>query len=210
MRIGPNFTDHRRLVDVTGTRLCVACSWTLGGKPPRTLRMWTVVARLDQPAPVVELGDKAVPFVNGEHLLLTNRRDMRWVAYSLAWPPDDGSPWLVAVAESGKKHTAPFTPVNYGSNAWTVVLDGVDIYSTPDQWRHVLSHSVALRSVGLSAADVESGHPSVVALKGDALDVWRTHAPHLAAYLGTPLLHLANMMITRETLGDYIRTYPTN
>jgi hypothetical protein len=209
-KLGPNFTDYRQLVHVNGTRLCVACSWTFGGKPPRTLRMWTIVARLDQPAPAVNLGEKAIPYVSGDYLLLTNRKDMRWVAATLAQPPADGSPWLVAVAESGQKHCAPFTPINHGTDRWTVRLDGTDITSTPDQWRHILSHSAALRHAGFSASAVETGQPPVVALEGDRLAVWCNHAPHLAAYVGTPLLHLANLMITKETVNDYRNTYPTN
>ena len=216
-KLGPNFTDYRRLTYVNGTRLCAACSWALGGKPPRTLRMWTVVARLDRPAEQLELGDKAVPYVTGDHLLLTNRRDMRPVAGCLADPPVDGSPWLVAVAESGQKHCAPFATINHGAGQWTTSLDGADIASTPDEWRMLLARSAALRGhrdasgkpAGFSAQAVETGQPSVVALQGDALDVWRTHAPHLAAYVDTPLLHLAQLMITKETVDDYIRSYPT-
>lgn len=218
MQIGPNFTDYRRLAYVDGTRLCAACSWALGGKPPKTLRMWTVVARLDQPAPQVALGDKTVPYVTGEYLLLTNRRDFRPVAATLADPPVDGSPWLVSVAESGQKHSAPFAPINHGAGEWTVTWDGTYITSHPTEWRHVLAHTSALRGyrtpdgkwAGFSAAAVESGQPPIAALKGDALHVWRSHAPHLAAYYGTPLLHLANLMITKETVDDYIRNYPIN
>lgn len=317
MQIGPNFTDYRKLAHVNGTRLCAACSWAFGGKPPNTLRMWTIVARLDQPSPLANLGTVAeegwslvadeyglasttqnpfddlvadehgqlqpltdeeidlftramnftleqresqwvktadlaqleeelgrqadpidlvgkveshrasvwsppqvprTPYVYGDYLHLTNRKDMRWVAATLADPPDDGSPWLVSVAESGQKHSAPFTPINRGAKRWTVAWDGIDISSTPAEWRHVLSHSAALRGyhrpdgkwAGFSAAAVESGQPPVVALTGEALNVWRTHAPHLAPYHGTPLLHLANLMITKETMDDYIRDYPTN
>lgn len=215
-KLGPNFTDYRKLVHVNGTRLCAACSFVFGGKPPRTLRMWTVVARIDQPAPTVELGEKSVPYVAGEYLHLTNRRDMRWVAATLAHPPAGGSPWLVAVAESGQKHCAPFATVNHGAGPWTTSLDGVDIASSPDEWRTLLAHSAALRGyrdpagkpAGFSAQAVESGQPPVVALQGNGLAAWRTHAPHLAAYVDTPLLHLIQLMITKETVDDYIRTYP--
>lgn len=43
--IGSNFTDYRKLARIDGTRMCAACSWTFGGKPPYTLRMWSIVAR---------------------------------------------------------------------------------------------------------------------------------------------------------------------
>lgn len=209
-KLGTSFTDYRTLAHIDGSRLCAACSWTYGGKPPHTLRMWSIVARLDRPAPRVQLGDKAKPHATGEYLLLTNRKDMRWAASTLADPPVDGSPWLVAVAESGQKHTAPFTAVNHGSGQWTVRLDSTDITSSPGEWRTVLSRSAALRRAGFSGAAIETGQPSIVALTGEGLTAWREHyQPHLAAYAGTPLLHLANLMITKETLDDFIRQYPT-
>lgn len=222
--IGPNFTDYRRLANVDGTRLCVACSWALGGKPPKTLRMWTVVARLDQPAPVVQLGDKASAPVSGQHLLLTNRRDLRPVASCLAWPPAYGSPWLAAVAESGQKHCVPFATVNHGDQRWTVTLDGVDITSAPGEWRHVLAHTAALRaaraapargtqsgSPAFTAAAVESGTAPVAAFADAHLvALWQHHIDRLRPWLGTPLLHLANLMITKEHADEYHHTYPAD
>lgn len=204
--IGPNFTDYRKLANIEGSRLCAPCSWTCGGRPPNTLRMWSLVARLDQPAPP----SQPSAYASGKYLHVTNRRDLRWVAATLADPPADGTPWLVAVAESGQKHTAPFTTVNYGTDRWSVQLDGCDITSNPSEWRTVLSHTVALRAAGFTADGIETGNPPVVALSGDRLDAWRTHAPHLAPYLGTPLLHLANLMIVKELMGDYLTTYPTD
>jgi hypothetical protein len=204
--IGSNFTDYRKLSRTEGTRMCVACSWTLGGRPPRTLRMWSLVARIDRPAPPSQPG----AYVAGEHLHLTNRRDLRWVAATLADPPAGGSPWLVAVAETGQKHTAPFAAVNYGTARWSTQLDGCDVTSTPRQWRTVLAHTAALRAAGFAAKDIESGGPPVVALTGGRLAIWCAHAPQLAAHQGTPLLHLANLVITKETVGDYLTTYPTD
>lgn len=204
--IGGNFTDYRKLAVITGVRMCVACSWTLGGRPPRALRMWSMVARLDRAAPPSQPG----AYVTGEYLHLTNRRDLRWIAATLAAPPADGSPWLVAVAESGHKHTAPFTAVNHGDQRWSVQLDGCDITSTPRQWRAVLSRTVALRAAGFAADAIESGQPPVAVLTGERLAAWQAHAPVLRPYVNTPLLHLATLMITKEHVGDYLTTYPTD
>jgi hypothetical protein len=205
-KLGPNFTDYRQLADRNATHLCVPCSWTMGGRPPAALRMYSIVARVDQPHPPVVF-DKP-PYAGGEHLLLTNRKDMRWLATTLADPPD--GPWLIAVAETGQKHTAPFAAVNRGRSQWTVQMDAATISSDPQTWRHVLSRTVALRAAGFSAAAIESGRPPFVALKKDGLAAWQEHAPRLAPYVGAPLLHLANYMITKETLGDYTATYPTD
>jgi hypothetical protein len=206
MRIGPNFTDYRKLLRVDGTRMCVACSWVLGGKPPSTLRMWSLVARTDRPAPPSQPG----VYAQGPHLHLTNRRDLRWVAATLADPPSDGSPWLVSVAETGQKHTAPFTAVNYGAACWSVQLDGCDVTATPQLWRTVLAHTVALRAGGFTADAIETGAPSPGLLTETRLALWLRHAPALAPLLRTPLLHLATLMITKETLDDYLVAYPAD
>lgn len=329
MRLGPNFTDYRLLADVTGRDLCPACSWCLGGKPPRTLRMWTTMVRLDRPVEAVSrsrVSDRAnweqiyqiglspvvsqpelehphfaamdaevlewsaihegawvsaadapegfahwdqvkksaeawvrtadwdrvaawlpnadelpewqpkrmasaenvaalksvkqpptietPPYASGPHLCLTNRKDMRPIAAILANPPRDGSPWLVAVAESGQKHTAPFAPVNHGTGPWTVRMDSTMITSNPDEWRAVISRVAALRAAGFSAVSIETGQPHFAALAGDGLAAWRAHAPHLApwqaidATQGAPLLHMANLMITKETNEHYLAAYP--
>lgn len=204
--IGPNFTDYRKLLRIDGTRMCQACSWTLGGRPPNTVRMWSVVARTDVPA----LPSRPGAYVTGKHLHLTNRRDLRWVAATLADPPGDGSAWLVAVAETGQKHTAPFTAVNHGNRRWSVQLDGCDITSDPSEWRPALARTAALRAAGFRAEHIESGQPPVGTLTPDRLSVWLTHAAELAPHFGTPLLHLANLMITKETVDHYVGTYPTD
>jgi hypothetical protein len=202
--LGGNFTDYRMLAVIGEDGLCAACTWVLSGRPPATLRMWTLVVRHDRPAAPSQLN----AYVSGEFLHATNRRDMTWVAATLADPPADGVPWLVAVAESGHKHTAPFATVNYGPGRWTVRLDGTDITADAAIWRDVLGHSTALRAAGFPAVDVESGQPAMNRLKGDALTAWRLHASHLRTHAGTPLLHLANLVITKETCEHYLTTYP--
>lgn len=205
MTLGPNFTDYRTLTHTNQTHLCDACSWVFSGKPPNTLRMWSLVARTDQPAPPVVF-DKP-PYVSAKFLQLTNRKDMRWLAATLANPP--ATPWLVAVAETGQKHTAPFTPINPPrSEQWTVRSDGATITATPTQWVTVLSHTAALRAAGHSAPSIEAGQPTFAALKKSGPTLWRTHATPLAPYLGAPLLHLANQVITKETNEHYTHTYP--
>lgn len=200
----PNhFTDFR-LLTAPGTDLCRACTWCLAGKPPATLRMWTLVLRTDTPAPP----SQPAAYAHGTYLHATNRRDMTWVASTLAEPPTDGSPWLVSVAESGQKHSAPFAHLNHGADRWTVRMDGVDVTSTPAEWSTVLANSAALRAAGFTAAEVETTTPSMNRMKGEPLARWGAHAPHLASYARTPLLHLANLMITKESCDHYTRTYP--
>src|SRR5690606_7540789 len=91
--IGGNFTDQYLLARPDSDRICEGCVWVCSGKPPATVRMWTVVARPDAPAPP-SAGKCVLPA--GTHLQYTSRADMRWAVSTLADPP--AGPWLVSIA----------------------------------------------------------------------------------------------------------------
>lgn len=42
--LGDNFTDRKMFRDERSPRVCPACVWCCSGKPPATLRLWTIVA----------------------------------------------------------------------------------------------------------------------------------------------------------------------
>lgn len=201
-RLNANFSDHRLLADPTTRGLCGPCAWALAGKPPEALRMWSVAATPTVKAP----SSPPNALWAGEHLQLTTRRDLTWPAQVLADPP--AGPWLVAVTESAQRHTVPFSRVNYGAGQWTVRLDGTDITSTPAEWAWLLAITARLRAAGFRASDIESGRPPAPALTPERVGVWDLHAGLIRRWAGTPLLHLANLCITKDTLDDYTIRYP--
>ena len=202
--VGGNFTDQYLLARPDSSRICEGCVWVCSGKPPATVRMWTVVARPDLPAPPSH--PKAV--FGGAHVQYTARNDMRWVVSTLCDPPD--GPWLVSVAESGQKHHVPYARVNHGAGRWAVRMDQADVVSTPAEFRAAFAHVVALRRAGFTTGEVENGAPSAVHLSvPGALDLWRAYGEPLAPLRRSPLLHLACFLPNKEFLDEYARTYPT-
>ncbi|HEY9474599.1 MAG TPA: hypothetical protein VIS06_12210 [Mycobacteriales bacterium] len=199
--IGGNFTDQYLLARPDSTRVCYACVWVCSGKPPDTVRMWTVAA-----SEAAEFGPShpKAPGWGNSHLLLTARNDMRQVVDLLADPPD--ADWVVSVAESGQKHHLPYARINHGTGQWTVRMDAVDVTATPGQFRTVLGHVLRLRAVKFSAGAIETLDPGN-GLTAATLPVWRAHAEPLAPWRGSPLLHLTCFVIKKEHMDEYIGRY---
>ena len=198
---GKSFTDQYLLARPDSDRTCYGCAWCCTGKGMDQIRMWTIVARTDRVLP--PSNPKAI--FASPHVHFTSRADMRMVVETLADPPD--GPWLVAVAESGQKHTVPYARVNHGAGRWTVRMDAADITATPAQFRCVFGHAVRLRAAGFTAAEIEELAPSVHRLTPEVLPVWRHHAAELEPYRGSGLLHLAVFMINKEHLDEYVTRY---
>lgn len=199
--IGGNFTDQYLLSRPDSPRICYACTWVCSGKPPDTVRMWTVAAA---PGRAFGPSHPKAPWGN-DQVHLTARNDMRQVVALLADPPD--GPWLVSIAESGQKHHLPYARINHGRGRWTVRMDAVDVTATPDQFRHVFGHVVALRKAGYTAAEIEQLSPPVHKLTGDGLATWRHHSMALVPYKGGALVHLATFLINKEHLDEYVAAY---
>lgn len=192
--LGDNFTDRSMFRDERSSRVCPACVWCCSGKPPATLRLWTIVA-----APGVDLGPSQPKawLQDTPGLLLTNRANPAPVAAILADPPD--GPWLVTVAVSGQKHVLPYGTVNSGPGQWAVRMEATTVTATPDQWRHVHGHAAALRRLGVPADCVAAGTPGGIRT-AEQLATWRRHADQLTPWVGSPLLNLALWTITKGTL----------
>jgi hypothetical protein len=194
--LGANFADRSLFRGPLSSRVCPACLWCCSGKPPATLRMWSIVA-----APGVDLGpshEKAF-LRNTPGLLLTNRADPAPVARILGAPPP--GEWLVTIAVSGQKHVLPYASVNAGTGRWSVRMENTTVAATPETWREVHGHARALRRLGVPADDVRTGQPRYLKTRAD-YDAWRAHSVPLASYLGSPLLDLALWCITKKGLLD--------
>lgn len=198
--IGGNFTDQYLFHRPDSTRICYACTWVCGGKPPDTVRMWTVLARPDITLPASN--PKAPPF-GGDHLHLTARNDMRAVVATLADPPD--GPWLVSVAESGQKHHVPYARPNHGGAQWTVRMDALDVTATPTEFRTVLGHVLHLRNARFSAEEIEAVTPRM--LTADTLPVWQHHGEALLPWRRSALLHLTCFLPNKEHIDEYLAFY---
>ena len=190
--LGTNWTDQSCWRDPSSTRVCVACLWTCSGKPPATVRMWTVVTGVDRPS-----GEKA-PW-RSDAACLTNRADTTPVISTLCSPP--AHPWLVSIAVSGQKHILPYGTVNPGGTGpWRVRMEDTTISSDPATFSRVHSHALALRRLGIRDDDILTGHPGSYLKTLEEITEWREHANHLTAHIGAPLLRLALWTITKKEI----------
>lgn len=191
--LGANFVD-RSHVDAMTDRVCPACLWCCSGKPPETLRMWSIIA-----APGADLPrSNPKAWIQGTPgLCLLNRSNPAPVRDILANPPS--GPWAVTIAISGQKHVVPYAHTNTGDDQWTIRVEDHDVTSTPQQWRHVHHHTLAIRRLGVPAEAIPSGEPRFLKTVTD-LHQWKEHDQQISAYRRSPLLDLALWTITKETM----------
>lgn len=198
---GKSFTDQYLLTRPDSDRTCYGCAWVCTGKGMDQIRMWTIVARPDLTLP--PSNPKAI--FAADHLHFTSRADMRMVVATLADPP--AGPWLVSVAESGQKHTVPYSLINHGTGPWTVRMDARDITATPPEFRHVFGHVLALRTAGFTPPEIEALDPPMGRLNTETLPLWRHHATALTPWRGSSLLHLAAFLPNKEHADEYRAAY---
>lgn len=198
---GKSFTDQYLLARRGSDRTCYGCAWVCTGKGMDQIRMWTIVARTDIVLP--PSNPKAV-FAT-DHLHFTSRADMRAVVDTLANPP--AGEWLVTVAESGQKHTAPYAAINRGPGRWQVRMDARTITAHPDEFRLVFGHALALRHAGFRAEEITALDPPIGRLSADTIPIWFHHATPLRPYQASGLIHLATFLINKEHMDEYLTRY---
>lgn len=189
--LGANFSDRGHLT-AAGNRICAACLWCCSGKPPATLRMWSIAAWDAAPESHPKAWLRDTPGV-----CLTNRANPAPISSLLGDPPDGD--WLVTVAYSGQKHVIPYATTNHGGEPWTVRVEDHDVTATPDLWRHVHHHAETLRRLGVPEDAVLDGRPAFIRTPGQ-LAAWREHSAQLNPYLHSPLLQLVLWTITKGTM----------
>lgn len=199
--LGANFTDPTLWADPTSRQVCAACTWCCAGRPPATIRGWTILAAPGRGLP--PSADKAWPQVTGHRgLCVTNRSNPAAAADLLLDPPD--GPWLCTVAVSGQKHTLPYARVNHGPGTWTIRVETAQVTATPARFHRILRAAARLRAAGHSAADITAGAPTLPAIRSPAdLDLWRTHQNLLAGATSSGLLALALWCLTKTTIPVY-------
>lgn len=199
--LGSNFTDPTLWGAPESDRVCAGCTWCCAGRPPHTIRGWTILATPGHLLPAS--AEKAWSIVkNRPGLCVTNRSDPRAVADVLLDPPP--GPWVCTVAVSGQKHTLPYTRVNHGRDSWCVRMETAHVTSSPAAFRTILAAAARLRAAGHRAEDITAGTPTHAAIKTTAnLTAWRTLAEMLAGYECSGALALALWCLTKTTIPHY-------
>jgi hypothetical protein len=191
---GSSFTDHDVATVATSSWVCVPCAWSMTGRPPDTLRLWSLVYREDRPA--APSHEKAPRL--GSHIHLQNKADPSEFDAVLRDPPS--GPWICAVADSGQIHVIPFARVNHGRR-WCVRFERHDVRSSSDEYSRIADAMQALYDAGYSKDDIATGSPSPGRLLRAGVDLWRENDKTLRRYRGGPLFELA-LFLRRRVHND--------
>ena len=187
---GSSFTDHDVAAVPTSPWVCVPCTWTMTGRPPDTLRLWSVIYREDREA--APSHEKAPNL--GPRLHLQNKADPSEFDALLREPPY--GPWIASVADSGKIHVVPFARINRGRR-WCVRFERHDVRSTSEEYSRVADATQALYDAGFSKGDIEHG-PSPSRLLRCGVELWRANDELLLPYRGGALFQLVMFLMRKK------------
>ncbi len=195
-----SFSGYAELAEPTSSAICEACSWALEGKPPNTLRMWSIVCADDLVDSVREKG--APDFGPDVHVL--NKHNLDPVLSILLDPPSGR--WFCALADSGKIHVVPYCKVNAGRGRWSVQLERETIWGTPDRFKKIVHHVASLLDAGFAKRDISGRSPPIKRLAEIGIDLWRQHIIALGPGRGGQLERTAIFLLKKETANGWKKT----
>lgn len=180
-----SFTDQDQALVRSSAVVCCGCAWAMTGRPPDTLRLWSV-AWAEEPRswPANHASAPAL----GPSIHLQNKADPSGFRALLLDPPTTGR-WICAVADSGQIHTTPFAPVNYGAERFGVRFERVTVWTSRAEYGALDAAMAELLSAGFWKSDIESPSAFRLAEPG-ALPLWLKHRELLGRYRGGPLFDL--------------------
>lgn len=197
--ITDSFTDQDQAFARGSPLLCVACSWAMTGRPPDTLRMWSLAYREDGAAmPPHHEACTVIPAL--PNVTAQNKADPSVFRGMLRSPPAAGQ-WFVSIADSGQVHVLPFAPVNSGKGRYGVRFERNTVWAYPDEYVRLDDAFGALMTAGFSKGEIESGEPYVsrISVAGDA---WARHFPTIRPYVNSGLLGLVSFLIRKDKSDD--------
>jgi len=131
--MGSNFTGQNRARSPSSSHVCESCVLVMAGRPPDTLRMYTVLCD-DRGALKLTKGDK--PAIRS------------WLR-----EPHHG-PWFAAVADSGQKHIIPWAPVNVSDRSPLVAFEETTVQI--GDWS-LVDEATELLTLGATKEELASG-----------------------------------------------------
>lgn len=137
--MGSKFTGQNKVRCASATHVCEACVLVMSGKPPDTERMYS-------------------HFVEGDSWLRVNKGQKPKMREFLRRPKS--AEWGAAIADSGKRHICPWTPMNAPHQPGGRVLFEealVDLPRTAEGWALLDTIANALTD-GATKDEILSGH----------------------------------------------------
>lgn len=195
--------------------VCSACAWCSEGRPPDTLRMWSILYRedgqIDNPGLfrdyITQKAEKADKTYSVQALLeaenrvcLANRADLSPYVITMLDPPD--CPWACCFADSGQIHLVRFATLNQGDH-YSVIFERDEIRTSAAEFGLVLWNVASLRSAGFHTEDIRTGVPHPRSLREQPL-VWFTHNTGTMR-ARSDLLALCLFLCTKDWTDEYRR-----
>lgn len=155
--MGTNFTGQGLVLAPTSPLICEACVWAMAGKPPHTLRSWCHL-------------------FDGRGYVRVNKGDKPAIREWLRGAHE--GPWFAAIADSGKKHVLPFSPVNVPGMGGRIRFEDEEVALPRDDGWRILDDATELLTLGATKAEIEPGRygPRAWSLCPDAIaafeDAW--------------------------------------
>jgi len=163
---------------------CRGCSWSMEGRPPDTLRMWSIL------------------YKNNKHQLM-NKSNMDEIGFTLIDPPSGY--WSVSIADSGKLHVLPYTRTNYGNGKWCIRMDRENVFGDRRTFGQFLYHISCLIDAGYSRKSILTRQPKITELKNFGIDTWKNHISCLPYKGGTSLEYIATLISRKDVANEWSR-----
>jgi len=197
--ITDSFTDQDQAFARSSQWLCIACAWAMTGRPPDTLRMWSLAYREDGATmPAHHEACSVLPALS--NVTAQNKADPSVFRGMLRSPPSIGQ-WFVSIADSGQVHVLPFAPVNSGSGRYGVRFERNTVWAYPADYVRVDDAYGALMAAGFSKGEIESGEPYVSRISANG-SAWSRHFPTIRPHLNSGLLGLISFLIRKDKNDD--------
>ncbi len=161
------------------------------GRPPDTLRLWSLVYREDRAAAV---SHASAPNL-GSYVHLQNKADPSEFDAILRDPPT--TTWICSIADGGKIHVVPHARINHGADTWCVRYERFNVHSNTAEYIKLAGAMQALLDVGFSKGDIKT-EPSPGRLVRCGIDMWRTYDSLLRRYRGGALFEVALFLRRRK------------
>jgi hypothetical protein len=186
---GETFTDHDVAAAPESPWVCVACTWSMTGRPPDTLRLWSVLwIEADPFLSPLPPSHPSAPAL-GPLVHLQNKADLSAFDEVLRRPPR--TRWVASVADSGKLHVFPHAVVNSGPGPWRVRFERDDVLVDPGEYGRLADAVAEALAAGFYKSELLAVEPQPSRIARIGIESWRRYESAVARYRGGAVLDLA-------------------
>lgn len=194
-----SFSGHQDMKWMESEAVCRACTWSMEGRPPNTLRMWSILYREDcEAAPSNSSAPNCGPWVH-----LENKGNLDAVGHVLLNPP--WKPWCLSIADSGKIHILPYTPTNTGEDrkCWIIRIERENVHGSINEFGKIMHSISVLVGSGFAKKYILSRDPPPGELVKRGINIWKDNIDELPVFGNTSIERIALMIIRKDNADEW-------